>query len=234
MKIVQKYSVRKISSVGLSLALLFATVTPALATGYVLGTTTSEAHPQIPPTAEGPGFILPDNPFFALDELKQSIRVAMALTPEAKIAVHTSIAGERFAELRYMLDRDNEKGIETDLLGVSQNMEAVAENVHEAQLAGHNIALMAKSVNDNMKAKQQVLDTLALATSGAVHSWAMATADSLALAKAEVEKALPADLAANEAKDDAARNVVLGVKNATGSAKPTVAPSSTSSATPKK
>ncbi len=202
---------RKIPWFLLSLVLIFTPVTPAFAS--VLGTSSQDTNPQIPATSEGPGFILPDSPLFFLDQTKQIIRLALAFTPQAKAKVHATIAGERFAELRFMLDRNNEQGIETDLLGISQNMEGAAENIHDARLSGAEISQLAKSLNDNIKAKQRVLDGLSLQTNGQLRSWSLAVADSLALAKAEVEKALPPDLAANEMRDDATRTVVLGAKN---------------------
>lgn len=180
----------------------------------------ASSNPQIPPTAEGPGFILPDSPFFFLDELKQAVRITFALTPEAKASVHAQIAGERLAELRFMLDRDNSEGIEKDLLGISQNLRESAKDVKDAKLLGHDVKILAKSINDDIKAKQAIFDKLSKESNAPLKSWAFAVADSLASAKATVEEALPADLAANEIKDDAQRVAVLGASSSSSSAKP--------------
>lgn len=185
----------------------------------VLGDSTSSALPQLPPTAEGPGLILPDSPFFFLDQLKQNIRLALAFTPEAKAKIHAEIAGERLAELRFMLARNNKKGVTTDLQGISENLREAAKGVSQAQFAGRDVKKLAREINDNIKAKQKTLDVLENSASGAVKLEAGQAQEDIFESKIEVEDALPEDEIENEVRDDLARRIERKVENASASAK---------------
>jgi len=210
--------VKKISSLVLSFSLLFVSVVPAFAQTSkaedVLGISTSTVNPQIPATAEGPGFILPDSPLFPLDQLKQALRLTFALSPEAKAVVHSEIAGERMAELRYMLARNNQDGIRIDLNGISQNLSAASDDVAAIQLTGRDATAVAKLLNENIKTKIAVFDTLENQSGGPLRSLVAATSDSLSLAKAKVDDALPSDLMANEVRDDLLRQTVRNTQQA--------------------
>lgn len=209
---------KKISSLVLSFSLLFVSVVPAFAQTSkaedVLGISTSTVNPQIPATAEGPGFILPDSPLFPLDQLKQALRLTFALSPEAKAVVHSEIAGERMAELRYMLARNNQDGIRIDLNGISQNLSAASDDVAAIQLTGRDATAVAKLLNENIKTKIAVFDTLENQSGGPLRSLVAATSDSLSLAKAKVDDALPSDLMANEVRDDLLRQTVRNTQQA--------------------
>lgn len=180
----------------------------------VLGVSTA----QIPATVEGPGLILPDSPLFFLDQLKQSARVLLSFTPEAKAQAHALIAGERLAELRFMLSKNNKKGIETDLSGIGDNFSEAAKNISEAKLTGRDVSLLAKKINDDIKSKQQTLDLLEDQLFGEMEKRVQATSEELVDAKNEVEDALPSDLLANEINDDINRIAAREVLNASESA----------------
>ena len=111
----------------LSIALAFLVVKPTFAhhQQQVLGVATISADTlqnlQIPSTSEGPGLILPDSPLFFLDQLKQEFRLFLVFTPEAKAKIHASIAGERMAELRFMVQKNSKRGIEY-LCGEVENL----------------------------------------------------------------------------------------------------------------
>lgn len=173
---------------------------------------------QIPPTVEGPGLILPDSPLFFLDELKQSVRVFLSFTPEAKAQVHASIAGERLAELRFMLAKNNKKGIETDLSGIGDNLSESAKNISQAKLTGRDVSVLAKKINDNIKSKQQTLDLLEAQLFGEMEKRVQATSEELADAKVEVEDSLPSNQLDNEIRDDINRVAVHEVQDASESA----------------
>lgn len=205
------------------LLLFLLSSSPALAYRHqilneVLGDATQAAIPVIDPTAEGPGLILPDSPLFFLDQLKQNIRLALAFTPEAKAQVHTQIAGERLAELRFMLAKNNLNGINTDLQGISDNLSQAASAVSQAQFAGKDVSVLAKKINDNIKAKQKALDVLENGTTGTLHLAVLQTQESLFESKVEVEDSLPEDQIQNEVKDDLARRIQNRVEEASNSA----------------
>src|SRR3989338_1846457 len=63
----------------------------------VLGVASAETL-SIPPTAEGPGLVLPDSPLFFLDRLKQEFRLILAFTPEQKAKIHSAEAALRLSD----------------------------------------------------------------------------------------------------------------------------------------
>lgn len=185
----------------------------------VLGTATESAAPQIPPTSEGPGLILPDSPFFFLDELKQATRLFFAFNPEAKAKIHAQIAGERLAELRFMLARQNNVGIETDLKGISSNLQSAANDVVQAQLLGRDVKTLAKVINDDVKRKQETLDLLENQAQGTLKAQVAAIQASLLDSKVKVEDALPSNELENEIRDDLNRQIGKRVEEASNSAR---------------
>lgn len=173
---------------------------------------------SIPPTSEGPGLILPSSPLFFLDRLKQEFRLILAFTPEQKANVHNLIAGERLAELRLMLARNNVPGIRTALQGVSDNLKAASEDLANAKLTGRNINLLSKEINDSIKEKQKALSFLENEASGEIKAQAMAAKEALKIAKVRVEENLPADLLLNETIDNLNQEIGDNVNKAKASA----------------
>lgn len=185
----------------------------------VLGESTSLPELSIQPTVEGPGLLLPDSPFFFLDQVKQSARTFLAFTPEAKAKVHTSVAGERMAELRFMLARNNRKGMEIALQGISDSFQAAAEDVAQAQLSGRNVSVLAKTINDDIKLKQKSLDSLEAKATGQVRKQVEAVSEALVEAKVQVEESLPEADIQNEIQYDLSRKASKEVREATNLAK---------------
>lgn len=206
----------------LVLILVFLLASPNVALAFhqrqVLGDSTSSSQISIPPTVEGPGLLLPDSPLFFLDNLKQNVRLLMSFTPEAKAKVHKDIAGERMAELRFMLARNNQQAVRTALLGVSDNLKRAAADVSAAKLTGRNISVLAKTINDDIRAKQEVLDILQRQGGRELKSQAKTIDEALKAAKVEVEDALPEDELENEIRDDLERAASLEVNSASQSA----------------
>lgn len=167
----------------------------------VLGVASEEVL-SIPPTAEGPGLVLPDSPLFFLDRLKQEFRLFLAFTPEQKAEIHNAIAGERLAELQLMLVKNNVSGIRTALQGVSDNLKGASDDLTNAKLTGRNINLLAKEINDSIKAKQKVLSGLEDKATGEIKAQVTAAKEALKIAKVSAEEKLPADLLMNETIDD--------------------------------
>ena len=143
-----------------SFVLIFSPSAIASHRAQVLGDATVPSDLSIPPTGEGPGILLPDSPFFFLDELKQNLRLFLAFNPEVKAKVHAAIAGERLAELQFMLAKNNEDGIRIALLGVSDNLKKAAEDLSRAKLKGKDIKILAKTLNDSIKEKREKLSFL--------------------------------------------------------------------------
>ncbi|PIZ98685.1 MAG: hypothetical protein COX78_02890 [Candidatus Levybacteria bacterium CG_4_10_14_0_2_um_filter_35_8] len=166
---------------------------------------------NIPPTVEGPGIFLPDSPFFFLDELKQNIRMAFVFTPEDKAKIYTSIAGERMAELRFMIAKKNLPGIRTDMEGIADNFKKAADQVEFAKMSGKNVTALAKEVNDKIKEKQNVLDELHIQSQGELEGSTKSVSDSLSIAKTKVENSLNLADLENEINDDILRDAEMEI-----------------------
>lgn len=175
--------------------------------------------PSIPPTVEGPGFVLPDSPLYIVDHLKQNLRLLVAWNPETKAKVYASIAGERLAELRIMLDRQNEAGIETTLDSIASNYQNAAEELKNAQLAGRNVTTVATEVNASIKEKQQSLDILEQEATGGLAFKVKGTQKEILIAKINVEENLPQHELENEIRDDIQRVIATEVNNTVQAAK---------------
>lgn len=173
---------------------------------------------SIPPTAEGPGFLLPDSPIFFIDQLKQEVRLLLALKPEQKAKVHNAVAGERLAELQLMLAKNNPVGVRIALQGISDNLKAAANDVTVAKLTGRNISLLAKEINDSIKEKQKSLSSLEKEALGELKAQVMAAKESLKVSKVKVEDNLPADLLINEMEEDLSMEINDNISKAAHSA----------------
>lgn len=174
----------------------------------------SDENLNIPPTVEGPGIFLPDSPFFFLDEIKQKVRLILAFTPEQKALVYSNIAGERMAELRFMIAKNNVPGIRLDLIESSDSFKKSAEELNFAKLSGKNVSVLAKEINDDIKQKVAVIDELQLQSSGEMKGQLRAASEGLMSAKIKIENDLnEADLE-NEVRDDVDRETNLDLRDA--------------------
>lgn len=183
----------------------------------VLGVSTVQAL-SIPPTSDGPGFILPDNPLFFMDRIKQEFRLLLAFTSEQKVKIHNSVAGERLAELQIMLAKNNVPGIRIALQGISDNLKAASEDLADAKLTGRNINLLAKEINDSIKEKQKSLSILEEKANGEIKAQVSAAKESLKVSKVKAEDNLPADLLVNEMEEDLNLEIGDNVNKAKASA----------------
>lgn len=170
--------------------------------------------PKIPPTIEGPGLILPDSPLFFLDELKQSIRLVLAFAPLEKTRVYANIAGERFAELRFMLEKGDKKAVMVALNGVSDNFAGALDALSQASFQGADVASLALSLNDGIRDKQRVFDRLEIESSGDLKIEVKRVEESLFASKAGIGNYLRADLSQNEARYDLEKKIARDVRNA--------------------
>ena len=169
--------------------------------GRVLGTSTSASQIDFPPVTSGPGLILPDSPFYFLDQIKQSVRLLLAFTPQDKAKLHSEIAGERLAELRVMFARNNKSGIDTAINGLDNELTQTAKSLTDAKASGKDVAKLAKEINDSVKDKREVLAEIQGQAQGELKHKIEATQDSLMDAKTQIEDALPEADLGNEIQD---------------------------------
>lgn len=201
----------------LSFFLLTFPLTPAFAAHHdVLGASTSDL--SVPPTVEGPGFILPDSPFYFLDGLKQQVRLFLAFSPEKKAEVHADVAGERLAELRVMLAKNNQAGAVKALDGIGTNLQQAANDLEDAKLQGKDTSKIAESINTSIKEKQDALDTIESQGGDLLKARVNVTQEALKDAKLGVDASLPGDLMAQELENDINREIETEVNDASQSA----------------
>ncbi len=188
----------------------------AISRRAVLASETEAAN--IPPTVEGPGFVMPDSPFYFLDQIKQSVRIMFALNQESRARIYANIAGERMAELRFMLLNQNENAAKVALNGVSESFKSAQEQLALARTLGKDVSKTAKEINDSIKEKQQVLDELRTKRQGELGMQVEAATESLTETKIRIGEYLsPQDLT-NEIKYDTNRELELRLSEASGSA----------------
>lgn len=194
---------KRIFPLVISLILFASAASPSLAhhKGRVLGASTPSSEVNFPPVTNGPGFILPDSPFYFLDKIKQDVRLLVAFTPEGKAKIHQNIAGERMAELRIMFARNNQNGINKTLLELRNEVTASAKELTNAELGGRNVGEAAKEINESIKTQRDVLSALEKQTNGTLQTQVGMAKMSIRQAKIEVEDALPADLIDKEIEE---------------------------------
>lgn len=157
----------------------------------VLGASTEDTSSlSMSPTTNGPGLILPDSPLYALDHLKQNIRLFFAITPEAKAKIYADVAGERLAEMRYMLAKNDQENARVALIGMTTNLKNASKELAKADLEGKNTKALAKTLNDDIKSKQVVLDELAQIASGETKVYVLGASTALFETKMKVEDSL--------------------------------------------
>lgn len=185
----------------------------------VLGASTASSELVFPAVTSGPGFILPDSPFYFLDNFVQNIRLATAFTPERKAEVRSQIAGERLAELRLMMENNNENGITTALDQLSQEMKSAANELSQADAQGEDIKELAKKVNNEIKNQRDILGTLEEQAGGSLLLRIKAARNELKEAKVTVEDSLPQEDFEREIEESVEDEIHEAVKDASNSAR---------------
>jgi len=181
----------------------------------VLGLTTQQI--IMPPTSEGPGYILPDSPLYFLDKLKQKIRILFAFTSLQKAQVYSSIAGERIAETRVELANGNIPAAEIALDGLKKNTRSSADEFAKAKFAGSNVVATAVVLNRTIAERQKLLDVAEQAATGELKAEIGVVQAAFSDAKGVIEEGLPADELANAVRDDLTRDAgrfAIGTSNA--------------------
>ena len=152
--------------------------------------------------AYGPGFFLPDSPLYALDLIWQKFRLAVSFSPEAKAKLSSQVAGERLAELRLMLAKNNSGAVTNVLAQMEKDAEFASQELSNSSAAGSNVEDAAQELNEALKIQRRVLVSLANQSSSDLSLKFQATRKSLLKSKLEIEDELPADLLANEMKEE--------------------------------
>lgn len=168
----------------------------------VLGEATSASELVFPPTTAGTGFILPDSPLFFLDEVFQSLRLSLAFGSEGKARVRAQIAGERLAELRVMLSRNDPDGINTALTQLTKQVADASVDLADASSQGKDMSVLAKQFNETVKVDRKILGELASRSSGALKLQLQVARRALKEAKVEIEDELPEDELLKEVQED--------------------------------
>lgn len=204
-----KKNLRIFLGVLLPVILLIVLAKPALAhhKEQVLGQATSASELVFPPTTAGTGFLLPDSPLFFLDETFQTIRLLVAFNAENRARVRSLIAGERLAELRVMLSRNDFDGINNALTGLTRHIALASADLTDAAAQGNDVALLAKQLNDLVKFQRKTLNDLANQSSGALKLQLVIARRALKEAKIEIEDQLPEDELLKEIEEDLGDNI---------------------------
>lgn len=148
----------------------------------------------------GPGLFLPDSPLYSLDLIWQKVKLAVSFSPEAKAKVNARVAGERLAELRIMLAKNNLTGINTVLAQIEKDADSASKELSDSSASGRNVEDAAKELNEALKAERRVLVSLADQSGGDLSLRFQTTRKSLLKSKLAIDDELPADLLANEIK----------------------------------
>lgn len=152
--------------------------------------------------AYGPGFFLPDSPLYTLDLVWQKFRLAVSFSPEAKAKLNARVAGERLAELRLMLAKNNLGAVATVLSQMEKDAESASQDLSNSSAQGDNVEDAAQELNEALKIQRRVLVSLAGQSGSDLSLKFQATRESLLKSKLEIEDELPADLLANEMKEE--------------------------------
>lgn len=159
----------------------------------VLGETTIASELDTPAVTAGPGYILPDSPLYFVDNIFQTVRLATAFTSERRAKIRAEIAGERLAELRIMLAKNNTQGIATAITQLTKETDLAAKDLGDAAAGGKNVEVLAKEINESIKIQRSFLGTLASQSDGALKLQFQSASEALQEAKIEVEDELPED-----------------------------------------
>lgn len=143
----------------------------------------------------------------------------LAFTAEQKAKVRSAVAGERLAELQFMLAKDSTNGIRVALQGVSDNLKRASLDLSEARLKGKDVKLLAKSTNDSIKEKLKKLSVLEESATGEMKAQVKAAREALKIAKVEVEDSLSEDELENEIEDDLENEIEDHVRIASDSSR---------------
>jgi putative cell wall-binding protein len=185
----------------------------------VLGEATSSSELVFPPITAGTGFILPDSPLFFADKIFQQVKIVFAFSPEQKARVRAQIAEERMAELRLMMARNHQNGINTAIFELTKEVDLTAESLSDAGAQGKNVAELAREINERIKLQRKILHAVEKQTGGVLRLQLKSARQALKEAKIEVEDELSDEEIEREVEEDLAEEVEDELEDASESAK---------------
>ncbi len=143
----------------LSLVFLFLFTTPALAhnRGLVLGEQTKN---PLPPLSTGPGFLLPDSPFWGLDVLHDQLTSFLTVKASEKAILETRLAGERLAELKILLTQTEPRGVDLALSNLVGHIASARGILQNEKAQGKDVSNLAHDLNQAIDQEQEFLDAL--------------------------------------------------------------------------
>lgn len=158
--------------------------------GLVLGEATDPTQLALPAVSQGPGLFLPDSPFYFLDKAFQNLKLKLTLDPQKRAKLGTQIAGERLAELKIMLQRNNPQGIETALSQLKKADDLTGKNLSEAGAKG-DVGKFSQEINEAVRSHEQALQKLENQANGSLQLKFKAARVGLLETKNKIEDRLP-------------------------------------------
>lgn len=143
---------------GLVFLLLVSRPVSAHNRGLVLGEKTFL--PSVP-LAAGPGFLLPDSPFYFLDNFLDELKVFFTFTPVARANLRLRLAAEKLAELQILLARQSPPGLEVALSRLTANLEETGKILKKEAGKGKDVSGLAHDLNEGIDQQQEFLESLA-------------------------------------------------------------------------
>lgn len=195
---------------------------PAFSYAYhrqdVLGDSTTSSNIDFPPVTDGPGFILPDSPLYSLDRVFQKLKLAVAFSPEAKVKTRMLLIGERVAEVRAEMVRENTSATQIALDELRAESENLSYDLRDADGQGKDIKDLAKDINDRIALHRDFLSRVAEQADDSLSLQLVAANQSLLSTKITAEDYLPEEFLAQAITDDLQSEIdrdVLGVETST-------------------
>jgi len=195
---------RKVIVLAGAFLLLFFLANPSSAhrnEGRVLGDATQAAQVSFSEVTAGPGVILPNSPLFFIDKIYQQLKLALANSPEEKAKVRAEIIGERLAEVKVMILRDNEKGLQKALQNLTEESNFASADLDNQAEEGENVEEAAKTLNETLKQEKEVLNSLSEHSTGSVGFTFRSAGEKVKKQKMVVEDRLPDELLQREIED---------------------------------
>lgn len=181
---------------GILIAFFVFAVSPAYAAYQedVLSETTSTATINFPPVTAGTGHVLPDSPFYFVDNLFQKTKIFFAFTAERRALVYSQILGERLAELRVMMQRNNLSAIHEVLNAMDREARSSSYAIADARSQGKDIGATAEQINNTLQAYRNILGVVSVQSAAEVGLHIDAVRDSMLSAKLKVEDSLTGEI----------------------------------------
>jgi len=105
--------------------------------------------------------IMPNSPFYFLDQWSENIQEFFTFNPEAKAKLQIQFAGERISEIKQMVQNDkvgiNDKGIARAKGLLLANVAQAATILQDQKSKGKDVAALANQINTSFNAQEQLL-----------------------------------------------------------------------------